>query len=106
MSCLIEFEKMPWNEAAKGLRFKAFVSSNQQIRLVEFSEGFTEPKWCSRGHAGYVIDGEFANDYSGKIERYQKGDVIFIPGGEEAKHKAILGKGEKVTLLLFEVIEG
>ena len=32
-------------------------------------------------------------------------DVIFIPKDEKAKHKAILGKGEKVILLLFEIID-
>jgi quercetin dioxygenase-like cupin family protein len=81
------------------------VNGSQQIRLVEFSYGFIEPDWCSKGHAGYVMDGEFANDYSGTIERYKAGDIIFIPKGERDKHKAVLGKGEKVTLLLFEVLE-
>ena len=105
MSCLVEFDKMSWNEPAKGVRSKVFTKGNQQIRLVEFSEGFIEPDWCRKGHAGYVIDGEFTNDYNGTLERYKKGDVIFIPKGEEAKHKVIMGKGEKVTLLLFEIIE-
>lgn len=105
MSYLIEFDKLSWNEPANGVRSKTFVSGNQQIRLVEFSEGFVEHDWCKKGHAGYVIDGEFTNDYSGKLERYKKGDIIFIPKGETAKHKAILNKGEKVTLLLFEIIE-
>lgn len=105
MSFLVEFDKLSWNESAIGVRSKVFISGNQQIRLVEFSEGFVEADWCKKGHAGYVIDGEFANDYSGELERYKKGDVIFIPKGESAKHKAILEKGEKVTLLLFETIE-
>ncbi len=104
MSHLVDFDAIPWNEPAKGVRTKAMIRDNQQIRLVEFSYGFVEPDWCLKGHAGYVLDGEFANDYSGKIERYQAGDVIFIPKGENDKHKAILGKGEKVTLLLFEVL--
>ncbi|MCL2342364.1 MAG: phosrestin [Firmicutes bacterium] len=104
MSYLVEFDKLPWDKPAPGVRSKSFVSGNQQIRLVEFSEGFVEPDWCRKGHAGYVIDGEFANDYSGALERYKKEDIIFIPAGESAKHKAILGKGEKVTLLLFEII--
>lgn len=104
MSYLVEFENMEWTQPAIGVRYKAYVSGNQQIRIVEFSEGFVEPDWCLRGHAGYVIDGEFSNDYSGKLERYKKGDIIFIPKGEQAKHKAILGTGEKVTLLLFEIM--
>jgi quercetin dioxygenase-like cupin family protein len=56
------------------------------------------------GHAGIVLDGEYSIDYNGKPERYKKGDVIFIPSGEHDKHKAILSKGEIVTLLLFEII--
>ena len=104
-SFLVDFENMEWNEPAVGVRFKTFANVNQQIRLVEFSEGFVEPDWCKKGHAGYVLDGEFATDYSGNLERYKKGDVLFIPKGEQSKHKAILEKGEKVTLLLFEIIE-
>jgi len=105
MGYLVEFDKMLWNEPAKGMRTKAFVSGKQQLILLEFSDGFIEPDWCQKGHAGYVLEGEFSIDYNGIIERYKKGDIIFIPSGEESKHKAILGKGEKATLLLFEIIE-
>jgi quercetin dioxygenase-like cupin family protein len=105
MSYLIEFDKMSWNEPAKGVRTKVFINGNQQVRLVEYSEGFIEHDWCRKGHAGFVLNGEFSIDYSGILERYKKRDVIFIPKGEEAKHKAILKKGEKVTLLLFEIFE-
>ena len=31
--------------------------------------------------------------------------LLMFPKGEKDKHKAVLGKGEKVTLLLFEIIE-
>ena len=105
MNYLVEFDKLTWSEPATGVRTKTFVSGNQQIRLVEFSEGFIEPDWCRKGHAGYVLSGNFSNDYSGVLERYNKGDIFFIPKGERSKHKAILGKGEKVTLLLFEIID-
>lgn len=105
MRHLIDFNAIPWNEPAKGLRSKAIIKDNQQIRLVEFSYGFVEPDWCLKGHAGYVLDGEFATNYSGTLERYKAGDVIFIPKGDNDKHKAILNEGEKVTLLLFETLD-
>ena len=105
MNHLIEFDKLQWCEPVLGLRYKSFVNNNQEIKLVEFSEGFIEHDWCKKGHAGYVIDGTFSIDYNGNVERYKVNDVIFIPNGEQDKHKAILGKGEKVTLLLFEIIE-
>lgn len=104
MNHLIDFNTIPWNEPAKGVRFKSIVNGNQQVRFVEFSYGFIETEWCVKAHTGYVVDGEYAIDYSGTIERYKAGDVIFIPKGEKDKHKAILEKGEKVTLLLFEIL--
>jgi quercetin dioxygenase-like cupin family protein len=101
----VSFDEIQWAEPAEGLRVKSFVNGSRQIRLVEFSEGFTEPDWCRKGHAGIVLEGTFSIEYNGVLERYTKGDVIFIPEGEQAKHKAILVKNEKVTLLLFEIIE-
>ena len=105
MSFLIEFDKMSWNEPMKGLRTKVFINGKQQVRIVEFSEGFVEPDWCKKGHTGYVLNGTFSIDYNGLLEKYKIGDIIFIPNGEQTKHKVIMGKGEKVTLLLFEIIE-
>ena len=105
MNYLIEFDKMSWNESAKGLRTKTFMNGNQQIRLVEFSEGFIEPDWCIKGHAGYVLDGTLIIDFNGNIERYHKGAIIFIPPGKEAKHKVIIEKNGKTILLAFEIIE-
>ena len=102
----IIFDNIEWTNAGVGCRYKASIHGNQRLRLVEFSEGFVEPDWCTHGHAGIVLDGSFILDYNGNHERYGKGDIFFIPVGEADKHKAILGKGEKVTLLLFEVLEG
>lgn len=104
MNHRIDFEPLPWKESAEGARSKAMVIGNQQIRLVEFSYGFVEPDWCLKGHAGYVLNGEFSIDYSGSVERYKAGDFLFIPKGEKDKHKAILEKGQKVTLLLYEIL--
>lgn len=101
---LVDFKEIEWVNNNDGVRFKVFINGNQQLRLVEFSEGFIEIDWCLKGHAGYVLDGDFTLDFSGKPEHFRKGDIIFIPSGEKDKHKAVLGKGEKVTLLLFEVI--
>jgi quercetin dioxygenase-like cupin family protein len=101
----IIFDDLEWTNTGVGVRYKAFVHGNQRLRLVEFSEGFIEQDWCTNGHAGSVLNGSFAIDYNGNMERYGAGDVIFIPSGEDDKHKAVLSKGEKVTLLLFELLE-
>lgn len=101
---LIEFDKMSWETPGIGIRFKAYINGNQRIRLLEFSEGFEEKDWCTKGHTGYVLDGKFACDFNGRIERYTKGDIFFIEMGEAEKHKAVLGEREKVLILMFELI--
>lgn len=100
---LINFTNISWTEVGKGARYKVFKSESQQIRLVEFSEGFIEEDWCSRGHVGYIIEGSCSIDFNGKMELYKEGDA-FIISKEEDKHKLIMNKGERALLILFEMI--
>jgi len=101
----IIFDSLDWTNAGIGLRYKAFVHGNQRLRLVEYSEGFVEKEGCIRGHAAVVLNGSFAIEFQDNTESYSQGDIIFIPSGEVDRHKALVGKGEKVTLLLFEMLE-
>jgi len=102
---LIDFEAMPWQEPAKGVRSKTVVKGKQQLRLVEFSYGFAENDWCVKGHAGIVLVGAFANNYAGQVEHYTAGDIFLIPQGESDKHKVVMSEGQTVLLLLFEILE-
>ena len=98
----IDFLAMQWIEAAPGLRYKKYLHNKQQIRLAEFSEGFIEEDWCTKAHSGYVVEGTFAINYNGEIERYCEGDAFHIPSGDAHKHKVIMAQGEKAVLLLCE----
>jgi hypothetical protein len=85
MSYLVNFDNMLWNEPSKGIRTKIFISGNQQIRLVEFSEGFTEQDWCIKGHTGYVLNGEFSIDYNGFLEKYKEEYISMKANGTAVK---------------------
>lgn len=102
---LIQFDDMHWITPAKGIRYKEYSIQRQRIRLAEFSEGFFEADWCTKGHTGFVLDGTFKINLTGKEIRFKSGDGLWIPKGDIHKHKAILGKGEKVRLILFEEID-
>lgn len=101
---LIDFKSIDWVSPAPGLRYKAYVRNNRKIRLVEFTEELDEKDWCTKGHVGYVLEGRFSTDFNGKIIHFKAGDGLFIPPGEENKHKAKVAKGERVSLILFEEI--
>jgi glyoxylate utilization-related uncharacterized protein len=99
----INFNSLQWESPLPGLKFKAYKYKNKLLRVVEYSNDFREPEWCIKSHTGYVIEGEFEIDFNGKIIKYSKGDGIFIPGGDEYKHKAnILSK--KVIVFLSDDI--
>ena len=99
---LINFEDMDWERPAPGVRQKVHALGDRRMRLVEFSEGFVEPDWCTRGHAGYVLEGNMSVDFDGRIIDFKAGDGINIPEGAENRHKAKIAMGEMVLLLLFE----
>lgn len=101
-ACLIDFKSMPWECPATGIRQKAIMKDDEIIRLVEFSDSYVEAEWCTKGHIGYVLEGRiFINFESTEIE-FKTGDGLFIPAGEENKHKGSIRKEEKALLVLFE----
>lgn len=98
---VIEFAAMPWESPARGVRVKQVIRGIQRIRLVEFSEDFTEADWCTKGHIGFVIDGDLEVDFDGRVVELTSGDGLFIPPGDSSKHKARVPHG-KATLFVVE----
>ncbi len=97
----VDFESMPWNTATTGVRTKIFKQSGKQIRIVEFSKEFVEPGWCTKGHIGYVLEGEVEIDFSGEFLFLKSGDGFFITVGEKHKHMA-RAVTDSATMLLIE----
>ena len=71
------------------------------MRWVEFSKEFVEPDWCTKGHIGYILEGQIEIDFDGKNEVFGPGDGIFIPAGHEHKHKGRV-LTDKVKAILVE----
>jgi quercetin dioxygenase-like cupin family protein len=83
----IDFKTMPWDTPTVGVRFKAHEQDGRKLRLVEFTKEFVEPDWCTKGHIGYILEGQMELDCDGKVIIFGPGDGIFIPEGREHKHK-------------------
>lgn len=84
----VDFESIPWETPASGVKFKAYEQNGRKLRLVEFTKEFVEPDWCTKGHIGYILEGQMEIDFDGEKVVFGLGDGIFIPAGEEHKHKA------------------
>jgi quercetin dioxygenase-like cupin family protein len=97
----IDFESMEWEEPTDGVSFKAYEQGSKKLRLVEFSKEFVEPDWCTKGHIGYILEGQMEIDFDRKKEIFGPGDGVFIPAGQEHKHKG-RALTEKVKAILVE----
>ena len=82
----IDFESMPWERAAVGAKVKAYERNGRKLRLVEFAREFVEPDWCTKGHIGYILEGQMEIDFDGKVVVFNSGDGLFIPAGDKHKH--------------------
>ncbi len=95
----VDFESIQWETPAAGVRFKAYEQGGRKLRLVEFAKEFVEPDWCTKGHIGYILQGQMEIDFNGKVILFSPSDGLFIPPGEEHKHKAtVLTDTVKVVL--------
>jgi quercetin dioxygenase-like cupin family protein len=84
----IDFESMAWESPAAGVKFKAYEQDGRKLRLAEFTKDFVEPDWCTKGHTGFILEGKMEIDFDGEKAVFGPGDGLFIPAGEEHRHKA------------------
>jgi quercetin dioxygenase-like cupin family protein len=75
----------------------------RQLRLVEFDAGFSEPDWCCNGHVGYVLDGAGRLEFPDHEVMLQSGDGIFIPPGQEHRHKLTVLTDRLRAVLVEEI---
>lgn len=95
----INFESIPWEIPADGVRFKAYKQNGKQVRLVEFTDRFVEADWCRKGHIVYILEGQLKVNFNGNEVVFNTGDGLFIPAGEKDKH---MGRAlTKVVRMLF-----
>ncbi len=103
MKYRIDFTGIPWEEPIKGLRFKATVQDGTRIRLAEFSKDFIEAEWCLKGHTGYLLEGSVEIDFNGEKIIFNQGDGIYIPPGEQSKHKTKVLSDKAVAILIEKI---
>ena len=99
---LVDFKNIAWESTYVGQREKAHTEGNRRIRLVELSDEYAEEDWCEKEHLGYVLEGRISIIFNGNRVTFNKGDGIFIPRGEQNRHKGRIAKSEKVLMLFVE----
>ena len=97
------FTNIRWDDSIIGVREKKIVIRGTVIRMLELTDELDHPDWCTKGHVGYVLDGEFVLDIDGVQKALQEGDVFVVEESTpEHRHIPIVHEGKKVRLLLVE----
>lgn len=99
---LIAFRDIPWKHPAPGVPKKVSSDGINRIRLIRFDDPFLEEGWCTKGHIGYVLEGEMTLKFDEEIRNFQAGAALGIKPGKAFRHKAVIQKGEFTKLVLFE----
>lgn len=95
----INFEELNWEEPIQGVKCKIYKYGNKQLRLIVYTKEMP-PHWCENGHYGLVLDGEFEIEFQNEKHIYKSGDGVFIPHGEEHKHKGrVISESVKVLFV-------
>jgi quercetin dioxygenase-like cupin family protein len=97
----IDFKSMNWETPTAGIRFKVYQQGSRKLRLAEFTKEFVEQDWCTKGHIGYILEGQMKIDFDGKVIVFGPGNGLFIPAGKRHKAKVLT---DTVKAILVEDI--
>jgi quercetin dioxygenase-like cupin family protein len=99
----VDFTKLDWEGWASGTgaRVKAATEHGQRVRLFEMAPGFVEPQWCERGHAGYVVRGEYVTELDGQMWTMQTGQGFILPPG--TRHRSRNNGSLPATLFIVDL---
>ena len=99
----IDFDAMEWQQVRPDVRQKIYCEGSRQVRLVEFATSGGAEHWCETGHIGFVLEGALSIDFNGKVVSFKAGDGLFIPAGEESKHRSVAISSGTQLLMIEDV---
>ena len=79
--------------------WKTITRGNIRIRIVEYSPGYLADHWCEKGHAVFVLEGEFESELKdGRKSKLSKGMCYLVADHTDA-HRSITKNGVKLLIV-------
>lgn len=90
-------------EEHAGINGKAFWRTarqgNVRIRIVEYTPGYLADHWCEKGHAVYVLEGQFESELKdGRKFTLSKGMCYLVADNTDA-HRSYTKEGVKLLIV-------
>lgn len=79
--------------------WKTVRQGNVRIRIVEYTPGYLADHWCEKGHAVFVLDGEFESELKdGRKFSLSKGMCYLVADKADA-HRSYTENGVKLLIV-------
>jgi len=86
-----------------GVRGKAFWKTvqkgNIRIRIVEYTKGYLADHWCEKGHAVFVLDGEFESELKDGRRLLLKKGMCYLVADKADAHRSYSENGVKLLIV-------
>lgn len=79
--------------------WKTVKKGNVRIRIVEYSPGYLADHWCEKGHAVFVLEGQFESELKdGRKHVLTKGMCYLVADNTDA-HRSYTKDGVKLLIV-------
>ena len=90
-------------EEHKGTSGKAFwktvTRGNVRIRIVEYTPGYMADHWCEKGHAVYVLEGEFTSELDDGRKFHLSEGMCYLVADHAEAHRSVTENGVKLLIV-------
>jgi quercetin dioxygenase-like cupin family protein len=70
-----------------------------RIRIVEYSPGYLADHWCVKGHAVYVLEGEFRSELKDGRKFILKEGMCYLVADNAEAHRSWTEHGVKLLIV-------
>ena len=79
--------------------WKTVKQGNVRMRIVEYTAGYLADHWCEKGHAVFVLEGQFETELrTGKKYHLSKGMGYLVADNADA-HRSFTSTGVKLLIV-------
>ena len=79
--------------------WKTIQRGNVRIRLVEYTKGYLADHWCEKGHAVFVLEGEFESELKDGRKFQLKKGMCYLVADKADAHRSYTKEGVKLLIV-------
>jgi len=79
--------------------WKTVKQGNVRIRIVEYTKGYLADHWCIKGHAVYVLEGDFESELKDGRKYQLSMGMCYLVADNAEPHRSYTKNGVKLLIV-------